>query len=139
MIDKLGDSLNFSKEVLNLRQERQKVLASNIANADTPNYKARDFDFSSELSKAVKNGRTGTSSIKLDTTSEAHLSGSRQGGSSSVHSLNYRVPAQPSMDGNTVEMETERAQFADNSVRQQASLTFLNGYIRGLKSAMRPE
>lgn len=138
MINNLGDALNFHKEVLNLRQERQKVLASNIANADTPNYKARDFDFSSELSKAVKNGRASTTGIKLETTSDAHLSGSKNSGSS-VSSLNYRVPAQPSMDGNTVEMETERAQFADNSVRQQASLTFLNGYIRGLKSAMRPE
>ncbi len=138
MINKLDDALSFHKEVLNLRQERQKVLASNIANADTPNYKARDFDFSSELSKAMKGGVAGGPAMKLATTSEGHVSAGNRAGSS-VHNLSYRVPIQPSMDGNTVEMESERVHFADNSVRQQASLTFLNGYIRGLKSAMQPE
>lgn len=138
MFDKLNDSLGFHRQVLNLRQDRQQVLASNIANADTPNFKARDFDFSSELSKAVKQGGAGQSHAAMVTTSERHIQPPAVG-HHSVSRLQYRVAEQPSMDGNTVEMETERVRFADNSVRQQASLTFLNGYIRSMRSAMQPE
>lgn len=138
MFDKLNDTLGFHRQVLNLRQDRQQVLAGNIANADTPNFKARDFDFSAELNRAVKHSETVRPDGSLVTTSARHLS-VEVNGHQLVKQLQYRVAVQPSMDGNTVEMETERVRFADNSVRQQASLTFLNGYIRSMRSAMQPE
>lgn len=137
MIDKLAGALNFHQEALNLRAERQKVLASNIANADTPNYKARDFDFGSELSRAMKQGRSSTDGLALSTTSGRHIPA--QAPSTAGRDLLYRVPDQPSLDGNTVDMDRERAQFADNAVRYQASLTILNSKIQGLKSAMQSE
>lgn len=138
MIDKLGSALNFQQEVLSLRQQRHEVLTSNIANADTPNYKARDFDFSQELSRAMEGDRAGQSGLSLSTTSAGHIGGHGVSGSK-VHDLMYRVPAQPSLDGNTVDMDRERAEFADNAVRYQASLTMLNSRIQGLKSAMQSE
>ncbi|MGC3874860.1 flagellar basal body rod protein FlgB [Halomonas sp. GXIMD04776] len=137
MLDKLDGALRFHQEALNLRAERQKVLASNIANADTPNYKARDMDFSGELSRVMKQGRAEGKGLALDTTSNRHIPA--QGPASAGRDLLYRVPDQPSLDGNTVDMDRERAQFADNAVRYQAGLTVLNRKIQGLKSAMQPE
>ncbi|MFG6158725.1 flagellar basal body rod protein FlgB [Halomonas sp. 1390] len=135
MIDRLEASLNFHQQALGLRQERQKVLASNIANADTPGYKARDMDFASELNKAVQQG--GGDGLALSRTSSRHLEG--QEPMSGSRDLLYRVPDQPSLDGNTVDMDRERTQFADNSVRYQSALTILNSRIQGLKKAMQPE
>nr|WP_299239904.1 flagellar basal body rod protein FlgB [uncultured Halomonas sp.] len=137
MLDKLDGALRFHQEALNLRAERQKVLASNIANADTPNYKARDMDFSGELSRVMKQGRADGKGLTLDTTSSRHIPA--QGPASAGRDLLYRVPDQPSLDGNTVDMDRERSQFADNTVRYQASLTFMNRKIQGLKSAMQSE
>ncbi len=137
MLEQINEKFNFHKEVLNLRNERQKVLAGNIANADTPNYKARDFDFSSELAKVMQQGRAGD---EMTVTSARHITSAESAaGTSSLHSLQYRISAQGSIDGNTVDMETERVHFADNSVRTQASLSFLNSYIQGMKSAMKQE
>lgn len=136
MIDKLSQALHFQQEALNLRHQRQQVLANNIANADTPNYKARDFDFSSELSRVMKEGRGG-SELALARTSDRHIDGANAVNAGT--NLKYRVPDQPSLDGNTVDMDRERAQFLDNSVRYQATLTMLNSRIQGLKSAMQPE
>lgn len=137
MVDKLDNALHFNREALNLRAERQKVLANNIANADTPNFKARDFDFASELNSAVNKGRASRGGMELSTTSSRHLSG--HSSSPSVHDLKYRVPDQPSLDGNTVDMDRERANFADNSMRYQASLTMMKSSISRLKAAMQPE
>lgn len=136
MLDKLDASLRFQQEALNLRTQRQQVLAANIANADTPEFRARDFDFSRELARAVEGGR-GTSSMRLATTSTRHLQGAST--ALAVRELLYRVPDQPSLDGNTVDMDRERAQFVDNTVRYQASLTFLNSRLQGLKTAMQSE
>lgn len=136
MIDKLADAMDFGQRALELRHERQRVLAANIANADTPHYKARDFDFARELQRAT--GDDGARRpLSLATTSAGHIDGGASKGS--VHDLLYRVPAQPSLDGNTVDMDRERVQFADNSVRYQAAVTLLNSRIQGLKSAMQPE
>jgi len=137
MLDKLDASLRFQQEALNLRTQRQQVLAANIANADTPEFRARDFDFSRELAKAVEDGR-GASSMRLVTTSTRHLQGASTA-ALAVRELLYRVPDQPSLDGNTVDMDRERAQFVDNTVRYQASLTFLNSRLQGLKTAMQSE
>ncbi len=136
MIDRLEASLNFHQQALGLRQERQKVLASNIANADTPGYKARDMDFASELQKAVRQDGGG-GGLALSRTSARPIEG--QGLPGTSRELLYRVPDQPSLDGNTVDMDRERTQFADNSVRYQSALTILNSRIQGLKKAMQPE
>ena len=137
MIDRLAAALQFDQEALNLRHQRQQVLANNIANADTPNFKARDFDFASELSRAMDSGRPAEGGLSLPPTAAGHIAGGS--GSAPVGDLLYRVPDQPSLDGNTVNMDVERTRFADNSVRYQAALTMLNGRIQGLKSAMQPE
>ena len=135
MIDQLTGSLNVYEQAIGLRHERQQVLTSNIANADTPGYKARDFDFAGELQKAVDQGGSGNG-LALSRTSERHIEG-QAAGAGSVD-LAYRVPAQPSLDGNTVEMNRERAAFSDNSVRYQAAVSMLDSRIQGLKSAMQP-
>src|SRR5690349_3525816 len=109
-MDKLDAALGFQREALNLRVQRQEVLAANIAHADTPNYKARDFDFSSRLSQAVEKGRQ-SDSFSLSTTSARHIQA--QGSGMPDQDLLYRVPSQSSIDGNTVEMDAERVNFAD--------------------------
>lgn len=133
MIDKLDAALGFQREALNLRVQRQEVLAANIAHADTPNYKARDFDFNSRLSQAVEKGRA-SQSFPLSTTSARHLAA--QAGSMPDQDLLYRVPSQSSIDGNTVEMDAERVSFADNALRYESNLTVLGSKIKTLLSAV---
>jgi len=133
MIDKLDAALRFNREALNLRAERQEVLASNIAHADTPNYKARDFDFSSRLTQAVEQGRM-SQSVSLSTTSARHLQGVAK--AMPDQDLLYRVPNQSSLDGNTVEMDVERINFADNAMRYESNLTVLSAKIKSLLSAV---
>ncbi len=117
---------------LQLRARRAEVLAANLANADTPNYKARDLDFKAALKAAA--GRE--SAAALRTTHPRHIGG--QGNAGGVE-LRYRVPTQPSADGNTVDTQREQAAFAENALQYQASLTFLNGKIRSLKTAIKGE
>lgn len=137
MLDKLDAALRFNREALNLRAERQEVLAANIAHADTPNYKARDFDFSARLSEAVERGRASQSmSMSLATTSSRHLAGQAQ--AMPDKDLLYRVPNQSSLDGNTVEMDVERIAFADNALRYESNLTVINAKIKSLLSAVQP-
>jgi len=137
MIDKLDNELRFQQDAMSLRAERQQVLANNIANADTPNFRARDFNFSSELASALQKEHTQGRGMTLATTSDRHLQASST--SLSSRDLLYRVPDQPSLDGNTVDMDRERAQFTDNAVRYQASLTFLTSRLQSLKTAMQSE
>jgi flagellar basal-body rod protein FlgB len=133
MIDKLTSALQFQQQTLALRQQRQETLAGNIANADTPNYKARDFDFTQELKRATAHQQ---GAVKLATTHAGHLPLST---STSAVDMKYRVPAQSRLDGNTVDMDMERAQFLDNSLRYQADIQFLDDRISGLRKAMQPE
>ena len=114
---------------LQLRQQRLEVLASNIANAATPNFKARDIDFASEY----KNALSGMGS--LTSTNKVHLT-TVSGGPTEML---YRQPLSPSLDGNTVELHVEQLQFAENSTRYEATLQFLSDRIRGLRSALRGE
>lgn len=145
MIDQLAAAFNFGQQAVALRQERHEVLASNIANADTPNYKARDIDFASQLEQAVEQGRRAgdqeQQGLALARTSIRHIEG--QGppltGFLQDDALLYRMPAQPSLDSNTVEMEQERMQFIDNALRYQTSLTLVARRVQGLKGAMQPE
>ena len=137
MIDKLDNELRFQQDAMSLRAERQQVLANNIANADTPNFRARDFDFSAELASSLQKSHTQGRGMSLATTSDRHLHADSSRFAS--RDLLYRVPDQPSLDGNTVDMDRERAQLTDNAVRYQASLTFLSSRLQSLKTAMQSE
>lgn len=130
MVSKIDNALFFQQQALGLRARRQEILAGNIANADTPNYKARDFDFSSALKEAVA-GRGG-GSLPLATTASRHLS---TGAVSAPVRLMYRTPSQASVDGNTVDMNVERAQFSENAVRYEAGLTFITHQLKMLMAA----
>lgn len=127
----LNDALDLHAQALQLRARRAEVLASNLANADTPNYKARDVDFSAILG-SVRNPEA-----NLKTTSPQHIPSVTSDPSGTE--LLYRQPLQPSLDGNTVETEVEQAQFADNAVQYQAIFTMLNGRIKNLLTAIRGE
>lgn len=134
MIDKLDAALRFHREALGLRAQRQEVLSANIANADTPGYKARDFDFASQLSQALEGGRGG--GVALAVTSPRHANANAQAPAFGGDALAYRIPAQSSIDGNTVEMDQERVQFADNAVHYEANLTVLGAQIKTLLAAV---
>lgn len=125
----IDSALGISPQVLALRARRVEVLSANIANADTPGYKARDIDFNAALREAA--GQQGG----LRRTHDRHLGGAAAG--AAAGDLKYRVPAQPSLDGNTVETQVEHAEFMDNAVRYQASLNFLDGRIASLRLAIR--
>jgi flagellar basal-body rod protein FlgB len=136
MLDRLTNNLDFQGQALALRAERQKVLAGNIANADTPGFKARDFDFARALqdaisSASVNGGATGA------LTNARHIPVASAGGTRGSAHLAFRLPEQASIDGNTVDMDRERANFADNSVRYEATLRFINGQVRTALSAIR--
>lgn len=134
MLDKLDASFRFQQEALNLRAQRQEILAANIANADTPGYQARDIDFASQLNKVMDQGRVSGTGIALKTTSTRHIPA--QNFQPPELDLLYRVPDQPAMDGNTVDMDRERTNFADNSLKYQTSLTVLGGQIKGMMSVL---
>ncbi|WP_454765873.1 flagellar basal body rod protein FlgB [Cupriavidus campinensis] len=133
MIDRLDAALRFQQEALSLRTQRQSVIASNIAHADTPGYKARDFDFASTLATSVERNKQ-SEGMTLSTTSKRHLPG--QAPVSSGSDLEYRIPLQSSIDGNTVEMDTERVAFADNTVHFEAGLTVMSSKIKTMLSAI---
>lgn len=137
MIGKLDEALRFQETALSLRAQRQQLLASNIANADTPNYKARDVDFNSALKNALSSGASGTSApSELATTAKAHIPGNTVTGSIGGAPLLYRTPAQGNVDGNTVDLDVERNQFTDNAVRYEAGLTLIGAQIRNLLAAI---
>jgi flagellar basal-body rod protein FlgB len=131
MIEKLDDMFRFHQNALNLRTFRQQVLASNIANADTPGYKARDIDFGAALQE-IAAGRE--ANLSLRTSDARHMSQDSNGGNPAK--LLYRDPVQPSIDGNTVDMNMERNRFAENAVHIDANLTFLNAKIKTLLAAL---
>jgi flagellar basal-body rod protein FlgB len=139
MIGKLDDSLRFHETALNLRAKRQELLASNIANADTPNYKARDVDFSKALQGALTM-RTGQAAPDLAKTAAAHLSGngSANGTNATIGGtpLMYRTVQQGSVDGNTVDMDVERNQFTDNALRYEAGVTLIGAQIKNILAAI---
>lgn len=116
---------------LSVYGKRSSLLASNIANANTPGYKARDIDFRAALAKA------GGEQMALKTTRGNHIANTGPGLSSPE--VLYRTPLQPSLDGNTVDSQQEKARFTENAIRYQSTLTFLNGKFKGLKLAIKGE
>ena len=129
MIPRLTAALDFQSQALVLRAERQRVIAGNIANADTPGYQARDFDFAAALRAASGENRTGEGIAR---------NVMNNGAPGSVQpTLRYAVPSQTNLDSNTVDMDRERAAFADNSVKYEATLRFINGSVRTMLDAMK--
>ncbi len=137
-------AINFDKalgihpQALLLRSQRSEIIAANIANVDTPNYKARDIDFTRALEQATKHtsGESGAG-VGMMRTRANHLGGSASGSGSAVQAeLMYRMPHQSSLDGNTVEAHRENAAFTENALQYQTSLRFLSGKFKSLKSAI---
>lgn len=131
MLDRLTNSLNFQTQALVLRSERQRVIASNIANADTPGYQAREMDFNAALREATGAAQPGHA---LSATKAGHLSPTA--GARGELGLQYATPSQTNLDSNSVDMDRERAAFADNAVQYEATLRFINGSVRTLLSAI---
>ena len=128
-MDTIKDQLSFYSSALQLRGKRNNILASNIANAATPNFKARDISFEDEIKKFDKNGPITTS----------HANHIVQNSGKSINEASYREPLIPSLDGNTVELAVEQMQFAENSMRYSTTVNFLNGKINKIMSAIRGE
>jgi flagellar basal-body rod protein FlgB len=133
MIQRLGQGLDFQSQALLLRSERQRLLASNIANADTPGYAARDLDFAAALRDAT--GAAGTPALQALRTQRGALPGGDP--SAGEAHLRWAAPSQSNLDGNSVDMDRERASFADNSVKYEATLRFINGHVRTMLDAMK--
>lgn len=135
MIDRLEQDLQFTRTALGLRSHRQELLASNIANADTPHYKARDIDFKSALANALGGtGAAGVAPVSLARTHAGHQTGA--GATPFGAALQYRSEYQGAVDGNTVNMDIERAAFAENAMQVEALMTFIDKRFRGLTTAI---
>jgi len=132
MLNRLTDSLNFQAQALTLRAERQRMLASNIANADTPGYQARDVDFSRALREAT--GEIQPTPV-MNTTQSGHIQPAA--GAWADSQKEYSLPAQTNLDSNTVDMDRERANFVDNTVKYEATLRFINGQVKTALDAMK--
>lgn len=136
MLDRLTSSIDFQGQALSLRAERQRLIASNIANADTPGYVSRDMNFAQALRDATGSQelRVGTSG-RLDTTQTGHIAGN--GATPGQANLLYSTVSQNSLDNNSVDMDRERASFADNAVKFEATLRFINGSVRTMLDAIK--
>ena len=137
MIPKLTDSLDFHSQALVLRAERQRVIAGNIANADTPGYKARDFNFASALRDASAARGAGDSSLAGAPIAAGIASDVMRGGGQLPTALRYVQPVQANLDSNTVDMDRERAAFMENAVKYESTLRFINGNVRTMLDAMK--
>lgn len=129
----LQQSISVYSQALNLRAQRHQVLASNIANADTPNYKARDFNFEAAMRNAVA-GRVDAGSIELAKTASGHQAGS--GGAAGPARLQFRSETQSAVDGNTVDMDVERAQISENAMQYQILTQLIGDKFKSMRSAL---
>jgi flagellar basal-body rod protein FlgB len=137
MLNRLTDALNFQTQALTLRSERQRLIASNIANADTPGYVARDMNFAQALREA--SGSTGSTDADtaMRTTASGHIASGGPAGANAQATLQYATPSQDNLDRNTVDMDRERASFADNAVKYEATLRFINSSVRTMLDAIK--
>lgn len=147
MFANITSGLDFHSKALVLRAERQRVIASNIANADTPGYAARDLNFKEALSNATGGGLAGGLAAQKSSTPSQNTNGTTHakhipvavstiGSLGDASGLAYTVQSQPSLDSNSVDLDRERANFADNSVRYEATLRFINGQSKTILSAI---
>lgn len=127
-------AFSIHDDAMIMRARRSSILASNIANADTPNYKARDINFKAVLS-SMQQPQTGDT-LKLTSTHQHHL---MMASSKMNATIQYRNPLHASLDGNTVDSHVEQAKFTENALQYQTSFTFLNGRIQGIVSALKGE
>ncbi|HBA09045.1 flagellar basal body rod protein FlgB [Methylotenera mobilis] len=132
MINKLDAALSFHQNALRVRGQRQELIAANIANADTPHYKARDLDFNAAMKNAMA-GASNKEAFNTSKTSPNHIDGKP---SSIGGDALFRPVIQGSVDGNTVDMDVERNQFADNAIRYEASIIMINGQLKKMLSAI---
>ena len=130
---KLDQYIGVHAAALDVRARRTEVIANNLANADTPGFKARDLDFRTALARAAGEQVPG---VHLSTTRAGHIGGSASAEATGNPDLKYRTPLAPALDGNTVDAQLEQAAFAENAVRYQATLTFLNSKFRSLMTAI---
>lgn len=124
-------ALGIHPQALAVRSQRTQLLATNLAHADTPNYKARDLDFRAILN----NEQNGT--MRMHATSSKHLQAGQQ--NEMYGQTLYRIPSQPSLDGNSVDTQLEKAEFTQNAVQYQATLRFISGRFQGMLTALRGE
>ncbi|WP_323119595.1 flagellar basal body rod protein FlgB [Burkholderia alba] len=152
MLDRLDAEFAFGRQALDVRTYRQELISSNIANADTPGYQARDVDFSATLARALKPAGNATplpmaqpagvtSGMTMVSTSAGHMAGNARliptgGPSDDYGRAQYRNPRQPSLDGNTVDLDMERVQFADNALHYQTGLTVMTQQIKSMLAAI---
>jgi len=157
MSTSIFSTLEFHGQALTLRSARQTAIASNIANVDTPGFKARDINFAKELDRVSGGkssrdaGSASQASLPLPVSTsrqpthaghiplQANGGGASGAGSTTSSRMLYRTPDQAAIDGNTVELDRERAVFADNSVHYEATLRFINGHVRTMTSAIKGE
>lgn len=135
LTDRIDAELAPQRTLLALRGFRQELLASNIANADTPHYKARDIDFGSAYARA-KEGQL-QAGLRMDRTHGTHLTGGAA--TPFDNAVAYRTEYQSAVDGNTVNMDVERAAFAENAIQMEASLTFIRSKFQALQSALQSQ
>jgi flagellar basal-body rod protein FlgB len=133
MLNRLTDALDFQAQALNLRSERQRLIASNIANADTPGYVARDMNFAQALRNATGSMQPAAT---LSASQPGHITGNAATDGASFSTLNYAAPSQTNLDRNTVDMDRERASFADNTVKYEATLRFIGMQVKTTLSAI---
>jgi flagellar basal-body rod protein FlgB len=132
MLPRLGQVLDFQSQALLLRAERQRLIASNIANADTPGYQAREMDFAQALREATAGVAPAGTVVR---TAPGHIAPTASSGGE--RHLRWAAASQTSLDGNTVDMDRERASFADNAVKYEATLRFINGSVRTMLDAIK--
>ncbi|MBU3633131.1 flagellar basal body rod protein FlgB [Polynucleobacter sp. AP-Feld-500C-C5] len=146
-MNKLDALFDFNATALRVRAQRQEILAANIANADTPNFKARDIDFASSLKKALEANVSNTANtaagglngaLPLATSHQNHIPGNGTKGGISEADLLYRPLIQSSVDGNSVDGEVERTAFVDNAIHYEANITMLNASIKDMNEALKP-
>jgi flagellar basal-body rod protein FlgB len=159
MLDQLDNEFAFNRQALDVRAYRQELLSSNIANADTPGYQARDVDFASTLARSLQQAGGSTQSagnaaplemtqpagvtggLQMVSTEPGHMTGNVQlipsgGASDAFGAPAYRMPTQPALDGNTVDLDTERVQFADNALHYETGMTVATQQIKNMISAI---
>jgi len=133
MLNRLTDALDFQAQALSLRSDRQRLIASNIANADTPGYVAREMNFADALRNATGAGQPAST---LAASQPGHITSGASSGGATFSTLMYAAPSQTNLDRNTVDMDRERASFADNTVKYEATLRFIGQNVKTTLSAI---
>jgi flagellar basal-body rod protein FlgB len=136
MFDKLTSTVDFHGKALVVRAERQRTIASNIANADTPGYVSRDVNFKAAMAEALEGKQQVAPAAPQATPDARHIPLQMRGSELNNSALGYTPPSQPALDNNSVDLDRERANFVDNAVRYETTLRFINGNSRTILSAI---